>query len=29
MNLIDFKDLDKSHFKTYQMPDGSVYFGEI
>lgn len=28
-NELDFKDLDKTNFKTFQMPDGSVYFGEI
>jgi len=28
MNL-DFKEVDKSNFKCFTMPDGSVYFGEL
>ncbi len=25
----DIRQVDKTKFKTYQMPDGSVYYGEV
>ena len=29
MNSIDINEVDKSQFKCYKFPDGSIYFGEV